>query len=237
MKYRIAVCDDEKVFANDIIEKIKSDNDNSEITVFYSGENLLKSKSDFNIIFLDIEMPGLNGINTAFALREKNYDGIIIFLTSHTEFMPDAFKVNAFRFLNKPVEEEKFIEAFTAAKKLILNTDHILISGEKETVYLKLTDIVFLEAYGDGTYIYDKNGRVYNTDKSLKYWKEQIGTEHFFQIHKSYIVSLLYVKDITSDFNAVMSGTKQVELTISRRNYIPLKNAFFDYIRKYAKVM
>lgn len=45
MKYRIAVCDDEKVFANDIIEKIKSDNDNSEITVFYSGENILKSKA------------------------------------------------------------------------------------------------------------------------------------------------------------------------------------------------
>lgn len=237
MKYRIAVCDDEKIFANDIIEKIKSDNDNSEITVFYSGESLLKSKSDFNIIFLDIEMPGLNGINTAFALRKKNYDGIIIFLTSHTEFMPDAFKVNAFRFLNKPVEEEKFIEAFAAAKKLILNTDHILISSEKETVYLKLTDIVYLEAYGDGTYIYDKNGRVYNTDKSLKYWKEQIGSEHFYQIHKSYIVSFLYIKDITSNFNAVMGGIKQVELTISRRNYIPLKNAFFDYIRKYAKVM
>lgn len=236
MYYKIAVCDDEKIFVNDIIKKIKATNNEYEIIPFYSGEELLNSKLDFNIIFLDIVMTGLDGINTAFTLRENNYDGIIIFLTSHTEFMPDAFKVNAFRFLNKPIEEDKFNEAFAAAQKNILNTNHILINNEKNAIYLKYTDIIYFEAFGDGTYIYDKNGNIYVTDKQLKYWNEQVGNEHFFQIHKSFTVSFLYVKNISKDFKVTLRNCQQT-LVVSRRKYLPFRTAFFDYIRKYAKVM
>ena len=237
MTYKIAVCDDERIFIDDVVSNLNGQSEQCEISEYFSGEELLSSSLEFNIIFLDIEMTGIDGINTAFVLRERGYDEIIIFLTSHTEFMPDAFKVKAFRFLDKPLNSEKFKEAFSEAKKEILNTEHILLSDRNgKTVYLKLTDIVYLEAYGDGTYIYDKNGNVYDTDRPLKVWKSQIGSEHFFQIHKSFIVSYLYVSDISKDGQVVMKGVKQ-PLDISRRNVVPFKNGFFDYIRKYAKVM
>ena len=237
MTYRIAVCDDEQIFINDAVAKLKGQSEQCEISEYTSGEELLDSSLDFNIIFLDIEMTGINGINTAFSLRERKYDGMIIFLTSHTEFMPDAFKVKAFRFLDKPLDDDKFNEAFTEAKKEILNTEHILISDRSgKKVYLKLTDIVYLEAYGDRTYIYGKTGSVYDTDKPLKYWKEQIGSEHFYQIHKSFIVSYLYVSVILKNNQVVMKGIKQ-PLDISRRNTVPFRNGFFDYIKKYAKVI
>ncbi len=62
---------------------------------------------------------------------------MIIFLTSHTEFMPDAFKVKAFRFLDKPLDSSKFNEAFSEAKKEIMNTEHILLSDKSvKTVYV-----------------------------------------------------------------------------------------------------
>lgn len=237
MTYKIAVCDDEQIFIHDVTEKLKAQSEQCEISEYVSGEELLSSPLEFNIIFLDIEMTGINGINTAFSLREQGYDGIIIFLTSHREFMPDAFKVKAFRFLDKPLCDEKFNEAFSEAKKEILNTEHILLSDRSgKTVYLKLTDIVYLEAYGDGTYIYAKTGSVYDTDKPLKCWKEQIGTEHFYQIHKSFIVSYLYVSDILKDGQVSMKGVKE-KLTISRRNIASFRNGFFDYIRKYARVI
>lgn len=237
MTYKIAVCDDEQIFIDDVVAKLKEQSEQCEISEYTSGEELLDSPLDFNIIFLDIEMTGINGINTAFSLREQKYDGMIIFLTSHTEFMPDAFKVKAFRFLDKPLDNENFNEAFSEAKKEILNTEHILLSNRSgEKIYLKLTDIVYLEAYGDGTYIYGKTGSVYDTDKPLKYWKEQIGSEHFYQIHKSYIVSYLYVSTILKSDQVVMKGIEQ-PLDISRRNVVPFKNVFFDYIKKYAKVM
>lgn len=237
MTYKIAVCDDEQIFIDDVVAKLKEQSEQCEISEYTSGEELLDSSLDFNIIFLDIEMTGINGINTAFSLRERKYDGMIIFLTSHTEFMPDAFKVKAFRFLDKPLDNEKFNEAFSEAKKEILNMEHILLSDRSgKKVYLKLTDIVYLEAYGDGTYIYGKTGSVYDTDKPLKYWKEQIGSEHFYQIHKSYIVSYLYVSTILKSDQVVMKVVER-PLDISRRNVVPFKNGFFDYIKKYAKVM
>lgn len=236
MTYKIAVCDDEQIFIDDVVAKLKEQSEQYEISEYTSGEELLDSSLDFNIIFLDIEMTGINGINTAFSLRERKYDGMIIFLTSHTEFMPNAFKVKAFRFLDKPLDNEKFNEAFSEAKKEILNMEHILLSDRSgKKIYLKLTDIVYLEAYGDGTYIYGKTGSVYDTDKPLKYWKEQIGFEHFYQIHKSYIVSYLYVSTILKSDQVVMKVVER-PLDISRRNVVPFKNGFFDYIKKYAKV-
>lgn len=237
MTYKIAVCDDEQIFVDDVVKELKEQSEQCEISEYISGEDLLNSPLEFDMIFLDIEMTGINGINAAFTLRERGYDGMIIFLTSHTEFMPDAFKVKAFRFLDKPLDNEKFNEAFSEAKKEIMNTEHILLSDRSgKTVYLKLTDIVYLEAYGDGTYIYGKTGKVYDTDKPLKYWKGQIGSEHFYQIHKSFIVSYLYVSDISKDGQVAMKGFKQ-PLDISRRNVVPFRNGFFDYIRKYARIM
>lgn len=103
-------------------------------------------------------------------------------------------------------------------------------------MYPKLTDIAYLEAYGDGTYIYSKTSKVYDTDKPLKYWKGQIGSEHLFQIHKSFIVSYLYVSDISKDGQVTVKGFKQ-SLDISRRNVVPFRNGFFDYIRKYARIV
>ena len=77
---------------------------------------------------------------------------------------------------------------------------------------------------------------VYDTDKPLKYWKEQIGKEHFYQIHKSVIVSFLYVSNISKEGKVALKGYKRL-LDISRRNLVPFKTAFFDYIKKYAKVI
>lgn len=120
MLYKIAVCDDEQIFVDEIIYKLQSRSNKYQIVYFNSGEELTNSVLDFSILFLDIEMPGLSGMETAFKLREMNYDGIIIFLTSHTEFMPEAFKIKDFRFLDKPIDQEKFDEALTSAEKEIM---------------------------------------------------------------------------------------------------------------------
>ena len=236
MKYKIAICDDENIIIDDIISKLHNRSSEYEIVRCNSGNELLEMPADYSILFLDIEMPSINGMETAFRLREKNFDGIIIFLTSHTEFMPDAFKVKAFRFLSKPIDTEKFNEALSAADKEFANTEHIIIRERDKSIYMKLTDIVYLEAYGDGTYIYDKNKKVYDTDKPLKYWKEQIGTEHFFQINKSTIVSFLYFSSVSSD-GSIYVPLYDLKLSSSRRNCASFKEAFFKYAKKYAKTM
>ena len=74
MTYKIAVCDDEQIFIDDAVAKLKEQSEHCEISEYTSGEELLNSPLEFNIIFLDIEMTGINGINTAFLLRERKYD-------------------------------------------------------------------------------------------------------------------------------------------------------------------
>lgn len=236
MNYKIAICDDEKIYLEEISQNIKKRNSDYKINVYNSGAELVKNNPDYDIIFLDIEMPDMDGMTTAERLREMKFDGIIIFLTSHTEFMPDAFKVKAFRFLSKPIDAKKLYEALCAAEKEIMNTEHVIINCNGNSVYMKLTDIVFIEAYGDGTYIYDKNNNVYDTRKPLKFWREQIGDVHFFQIHKSMIVSLLYISNISND-GIITVGCLQKDLPISRRNFAPFKAAFFEYVRKHSRVL
>lgn len=134
----------------------------------HSGYELLNSEITFDLIFLDIEMPEIDGMKTAELLREKRNESLIIFLTSHTECMPDAFKVKAFRFLSKPIEREGFTEVVVEAKKEFLNGRKIVITVKEEVKLVSQKDIVYLEAFGDGTYIYTKD-EVIESNETLKY--------------------------------------------------------------------
>ena len=101
---RIAICDDEKIFRDQIKKYILEVSSDSSIDEYTCGDDLAGSESNYDIIFLDIEMPGISGIETAEKLRENGSDADIIFLTSHVEFVYEAFKVRAFRFLQKPID-------------------------------------------------------------------------------------------------------------------------------------
>ena len=124
----IAICDDEKIFREQIISYLLKYNNKFNIFEYYNGYDLLESEKIFDIIFLDIEMDNINGMIVAEKLRERGVSSIIIFFTSHHEYVHDAFKVKAFRFLNKPIDKVKLVEAILDAETEILNTEKIIIS-------------------------------------------------------------------------------------------------------------
>ena len=179
MRLKVAVCDDEKIICNEIKKRLLEIRPEFEVLLFSSGDELIKSDKNFDLIFLDIEMPQLDGMETAQILRKNHKNEYIIFLTSHSELMAEAFKVKAFRFLEKPIELNTFREAVTMAEKEILSNEKLTISmkGQLKVIYLK--DIVYIEAFGDGTYIYT-NEEVIESKNTLKYWNEKLGTVHFF---------------------------------------------------------
>lgn len=232
MQLRIAICDDEEIISNKIKEQLKSINSKFNITTFNSGEQLLNSKETFDLILLDIEMKGLDGIETANLIRKRKNKEFIIFLTSHSEFMPEAFKVKAFRFLCKPLEMDKFKEAICEVEKEILNNRRIAINEKGKVELINIQDIIYVEAFGDGTYIYTKND-VLESNRQLKYWMSELGTEHFFQTHRSYFVALRYIKKLNN--NEVKTNYINHLIPISRRNNVALKDALFTYIKKYAR--
>lgn len=232
---RIAVCDDEKIFRDQTISCIKSHDNDYRIYEYKSGQELLCTKEDFDIIFLDIEMPGMDGMSVAKELRSNGVESIIIFLTSHTELVYDSFKVEAFRFLNKPVNQLALKEAIDDAAVKILSTEKLVINQKGKLHNVNLKDIVYLEAFGDGTYIYDKSGNVYEALVQLKEWEQRLKEKNFFKIHKSYIVSLMYVKNL-EDGKLELNYSNTV-LTVSRRNLKSFRDAYMEFIRSHARVI
>ena len=110
---RIAICDDSKeqlALLEDVVEKLGIKN--AEIDCFYNGDSLLShliKKEDFyyQIYLLDIEMPGMNGLEVAKEIRTMDKRAVIIFITSYSDYVFSSFEVQPFRFVNKPVNYEK----------------------------------------------------------------------------------------------------------------------------------
>ena len=118
---KIAICDDNEVIVHNVksaLSECKYISSQTSIEEFYSGENLMeayKSGKTFNIVFLDIQMNQMNGIETAKKIKYLQKDVILIFLTGHNNYVNEAFRVQAFQYLMKPVKREEILKEFKRA--------------------------------------------------------------------------------------------------------------------------
>ena len=234
MKFHIAICDDDNEVLKDIKARLLQYKKDYEKDLFNSGRQLLQSDKIYDLIFLDIEMPEIDGMQVASELRERKYDGHIVFLTSHTEFMPNAFKVRAFRFLNKPIADADFEETLKESEKEIVNNKKIVVHTTEGTRILNLKDIIFIESSRNYTNICvrNDNGSGIIVRKSLGEWMNVLGNEHFYQVHKSYIIALRYIDAI--DNSQISLKHTELRIAVSKRKVVEVKEVFLTYVRKYA---
>ncbi len=232
----VAICDDEKIFREQVVECLNAYNNEICIYEYDDGCGLIDSKKEYDIIFLDIEMPGINGMEVAESLRENNVDSLIIFLTSHSEYVYDAFKVNAFRFLKKPIEMNTFIEAMQTAEKEISDIEKILVNYRGVVCEVSMKDIVYIETYGEGTYIYDKHNNVYESQMPLKEWEIRLKhRSEFFRIHRTYMVSMLYINNINGNTLELLNS--KYNLNVSRRKMSAFKETYMKFIKNNARLI
>ncbi len=162
---KIAICDDNisiTSYIENLIDRFKSSN-TIETEVFYSGEELVKditkNESRYDIIYLDIEMKELDGIETAKKIREVDKNVKIIYITSHTDFSMTAYEVRAFRFMQKPIKDEIFERYFLDAIKEIDKGDNFLRHKFNKVEYsVAIKDIIYFEVCSRKTYIKTVNG-------------------------------------------------------------------------------
>jgi DNA-binding LytR/AlgR family response regulator len=98
---KIAICDDEKILRENLCALVKNQNEDCHVDLYDSGNALLDANKDYDIYFLDIQMPGIDGMKTAARIREaeKSRESVIIFITALKEYMANAFDVKAFHYL------------------------------------------------------------------------------------------------------------------------------------------
>ena len=227
---RIAVVDDEK----ECIEKIKRYFDGMseyKAETFYadSAELLLKKYDDgerYDIIFLDIEMNGISGIDAAKRICAAGGSPLIIFTTAHKKYVNEAFYVNAFQYMFKPIEYSDLrYELDRAVKTIALRHSTFEINFGHEKVILKSSDIIYIETRGrhlsvktaDNEYLY--NDTVKEVEKKLS----KLG---FSKIEQGIIVNLCHVRRVTPTAVELDNGETKY---ISRRAY----KSFLSELNRY----
>lgn len=229
---RIAVCDDEKHFVDQIKEVLLSYNKKIEDTIcveeFYDGIMLLdKYDCRFDIIFLDIKMPYMDGIKVAEKIRKKDKDVSIIFLTSLLGRAIDGYKVKAENFLIKPIDRKKVLHEID--RYIMLNRMKkqlcILIENIEGQFRIPISSLKYIETYNRNLLIHTEDQAIVCYRK-LKELKEELKNHGFAQSHKGYLVNLSYVKSIKA--NDIMLTTNEV-IPISRA----MKKEFMQQLAVY----
>lgn len=234
---RIAVCDDEKIFREKLYTYLNKYYKSLDIIIdsFPSGEKLLEKiqidSHAYELIFLDIEMDRMDGLSTAKFIRQYNNDVFIVFLTSHLEFALEGYEVDAFRFLTKPVDENKLINALNDIESFRNANKRLLIKEADREVFIYVADIVYLEAQNVNIRIRTIKEE-YVIRKSLTEMGGNLDKMVFFKTHRSYIINLKYVADYT---NKVITMETGENVPLSRSKYAEFKDALMLYVKTCGK--
>jgi len=233
-KIKIAVCDDEKIILEIVEAKVRQTLAQMEfqeykIYLFDKGIDLLRSKEQFHLLLLDIEMPEVDGLSLAKRINDSEKKPLIIFITNHKELMMWGYHVRAFRYLTKPFMDKEFSEAIFSAMSEILLVDTIIITEAGKSILLDVNDIVFIESLGEGCCIHSNNGIKHIRKESLKYWISRLPNGVFIQTHRTFIVNLGYVNDIMTN-QVHMKNGYEIPVSVRKRKF--LNDALHSYIRR-----
>jgi DNA-binding LytR/AlgR family response regulator len=186
-----------------------------EVKTYDSGADLMFDLEDpkfFNtldLLYLDIKMPGIDGIQTARFARKIGYTGLIIFITASEERYTEAFDVGAFHYINKGENPRKFEEIFMKAVELSkeFNQEQILLPAWGELRQVRIKDIYCFEVLkGTLTVFYGKDK--FEFEGTLCQMEERLGSRGFQRIHRNYLVSLTQVKSVTFTEVIMKNGAK-----------------------------
>ncbi len=230
--YNIAVCEDDKVQAKQLVDILNryeiAHSIGLMVDVFDSAESMLKASIiKYDLIFLDIGLPGLSGIELAKKIREISSRVKLIFLTAHEQFWPEGYKVSASRFLVKPLNENcLYYELESILGEIDEGRQCILASKDRVLAKIFIDEILYLEISGRKVLIHTFDD-VYSSSYSLSYWEKTLASQYFVKPHSSYLVNLKYVKLVGRSSVTLVTGD---EVYVSLRKYKHFKESFMRYV-------
>lgn len=233
---RISVCDDEKEVQKILTAKIKERCPEAEIFCCSSGEELLMAKKLPDIVFLDIQMQGRNGMEIAKEIRKRSTKTILIFVTAVEDYVFQAFDVGAFHYLVKPFTDEKFTEVLKAAKTQYLEfaesvpkakeEKHLMINAKGTHFCVRLKDIIYAEVYGRKIMLHTVHEDIEYYGKLSELEKE--AGDDFFRTHRAFLVHFKYIVK----YNAAEIQMEKGTALLAKKNYPNFVKAYLRYNQK-----
>lgn len=233
MKLKLAICDDDAAqrdYLTDIVTAWGKKNRHLiELKQYISADSFLfdyEEEKDFDILLLDVEMPGRSGIELAKEVRKENQAVQLIFITGFYEYFSDGFDVSALHYLIKPADAGKLIPVLDKAVGNLNNRMRsVLVSTSDGDVKISLADIIYVEAENVYLNIHATHGD-YRTRMTLGKFLEELD-DTFFKVHRSFLVNLKYIKLITRTDATLINGAV---VPLSRGIYHDIHAALVKYL-------
>lgn len=225
------LCDDEPNMLADVLPRLAARYPQAQVAACLSGEELLAADAA-DIILLDVQMPGISGMETAKRLRERGSRAIIIFLTGREDAVFDAFEYEAFRYLLKPVSEEALFAAVDAAAEKYeasqaqnATEEAFTVSSFGMHIRVRPSEIIYAE-------IDNRQLCLHLSDREVVYYGkmadlEKLVGDGFFRTHRSFLINLAYV----SGYSANEVTLKKGSVYLSKRNYPAFVKAYMAYLK------
>lgn len=233
---KIAICDDEYFAIEELLNLIKlfDCNDNEfEVLCLSSGEELeecFNNGQKFDIVFLDVELNGQNGIELAENIKSEFPKTIIIFISSHSSYMVEAFKAEALHFLTKPIKKDEFDDVFSRAMRKYLEINTTLsFRWENERYNVLIDDILFIEGYHRHIVVHAFDGTVESIGKLSEIYEYLRGFS-FVRVHQGYLVNMKHIKSFMKN-EIVLSDGSSVPISVRKRQ--EALSIYDSFIRKW----
>ena len=229
LKMRIAICDGNTAY----VKKLKdflyrySNSNKMEFIVeeFSSGEELLKCKNKYCLIFIEYSLLGINGLETAKQLRAYGCESDIIFLSHTTDFIFESFKVSPYRFLTKPLNAQILFETLNDFFVSYSENYPLWITNYVTTYCINTADIFYLEADNKHCFIHLKN-EVIPCNKTMARVFSTLPQKYFKKINRAFIVNLNCITGYDNEYVFLKNGEK---IHITRKYYKEFKQKYFEF--------
>lgn len=235
----IAICDDEQSqleYVHVLVQEWSMKNNiQTDLRLFKSAEEFwfAYEKDVFDIVILDIQMNGQNGMDLARELRRFQDNVGIIFLSGFTDFLSEGYEVDAVRYLLKPVDKEKLFSALSAVlqKSKEKNDRKVLFPLAAESIAIYESEIFYTEAFSHSTKLVTKGGFL-ELPLGIGDVESMLSSDKFYKVHRSYLVNLSAIKQIRKYELTLDNGDT---VPVSRRLFSDVHRAFIFYYKKEAE--
>lgn len=236
---RIAICDDEKVFRDkirDSVSRYMTDRKMLfQICDFSSGEEFLADMSNisqFSVLFLDIDMQGMNGITLAKEIRKVNREAHIAFVTAYIDYSLEGYRVEAIRYIlkdNRTLEPSIEECLDTIFEKMQKDNSEIFVSFQEGKKRIKVNHIMYVESSMHKLTIYmeEAEKKTYTLYDKLDNFESQLSNNNFLRVHQSFLVNMQYIDRIKNRELFLKDGT---EIMIPKARYRDVLNRFVVFM-------
>ena len=229
---KIAIIDDERLWRikskQEIGNCLSQLGESSQISVYSSGDEFLEQEKRFDMVFMDIEMDGMDGFEATNAYKQKFPKCLVVILTTHSELSRLGYRVNAFRYIEKEKMAEEIHEALSSGIKVLAKDQkisfHIVNTGELQ---LTINDILFIETVKRNVRVHTREQQ-YLSNRTLSELGQELGEYGFYFIHKSILVNLDAITDInTKDRKVYLCDGSRV--TVAGQKISELKKKYLEH--------